>query len=190
MMDSAKDPSTLEKVLLYPDPRLRLKAEPITRITPEMKARARAMFPLMYEERGIGLAAPQIGWNVRLFVMNVSGKPEDEVVVVNPVVTEKTGGMWNFEEGCLSLPGIRGKVERERRIVLEGTDLDGNALRFELDALPGRCMLHEYDHLDGVLFIDRLSAAKRQSLKRRLRELEEDFEMAKAESAPTGAAAR
>ena len=181
-MDSAKDPSTLEKVLLYPDPRLRLKAEPITKITPEVKARARAMFPLMYEERGIGLAAPQIGWNVRLFVMNVTGKPEDEVVVVNPVVTEKTGGMWSFEEGCLSLPGIRGKVERERHVVIEGQDLDGNQLRFELEGLPGRCMLHEYDHLDGMLFIDRLSPAKRQSLKRRLHELEEDFALAQAEA--------
>ena len=185
MMDSAKDPSTLEKVLLYPDPRLRLKAEPITKITPEVKARARAMFPLMYEERGIGLAAPQIGWNVRLFVMNVTGKPEDEVVVVNPVVVEKKGGSWSFEEGCLSLPGIRGKVERERAVVIEGTDLEGKKLRFELTELPGRCMLHEYDHLDGVLFIDRLSPAKKQSIKRRLRELEEEFAEQQAAAAPT-----
>jgi peptide deformylase len=173
-----------DRVLTYPDPRLRRKAEPILEITPEIRQRARAMFPLMYEEHGIGLAAPQVGWNVRLFVMNVSGKPEDEVVLVNPVVVEKKGGLWSFEEGCLSLPGIRGKVDRERLIVMEGTDLDGNKLRFELSELPGRCMLHEYDHLDGVLFIDRLSPAKKQSIKRRLRELEEEFAEQQA-AAPT-----
>lgn len=174
------DPQTYDRVLVYPDPRLRRKAEPIAEVTPEVRQRARAMFPLMYEEHGIGLAAPQIGWNVRLFVMNLSGKPEDEVVVVNPTVVERKGGLWNFEEGCLSLPGIRGKVERERQVVIEGTDLDGNALRFELDGLAGRCMLHENDHLDGVLFIDRLSPAKKQSIKRRLRELEEEFAEASA----------
>lgn len=164
-----------DRVLVYPDPRLRERAQPIAEVTPEVRRRARAMFPLMYEEQGIGLAAPQIGWGVRLFVVNVSGRPEDELVLVNPVVVEKTGGLWSFEEGCLSLPGIRGKVERERRIVLEGQDLDGEPVRVEADGLVARCLLHEYDHLDGVLFIDRLSPAKKQSIKRRLRDLELDF---------------
>jgi peptide deformylase len=165
-----------DQVLRYPDPRLRLKAEPITEITPDLRRRARALFPLMYEEHGIGLAAPQVGWSVRLFVVNVSGRPEDELVIVNPVVVEKTGGLWQFEEGCLSLPGIRGKVEREKLVVLEGQDLEGQPVRIEADGLNGRCLLHEYDHLDGVLFIDRLSPAKKQSIKRRLRELEEEFQ--------------
>lgn len=167
---------TPDRVLKYPDPRLRQKALPVEEITPELRARARALFPLMYEEHGIGLAAPQVGWGVRLFVVNISGRPEDELVVLNPVVTEKKGGLWAFEEGCLSLPGIRGKVERERVVVLEGQDLDGHHVRIEADGLNGRCLLHEYDHLDGVLFIDRLSPAKKQSIKRRLRELEEEFE--------------
>lgn len=164
-----------DRVLVYPDPRLRERARPVDEVTPEVRRRARAMFPLMYEEQGIGLAAPQIGWGVRLFVVNVSGRPEDELVLVNPVVVEKAGGLWSFEEGCLSLPGIRGKVERERRIVLEGQDLDGAPVRVEADGLVARCLLHEYDHLDGVLFIDRLSPAKKQSIKRRLRDLELDF---------------
>ncbi len=167
---------TPDQVLKYPDPRLRQKAAPVTEITPELRQRARAMFPIMYEEHGIGLAAPQIGWGVRLFVVNISGRPEDELVVINPEVVEKKGGTWLFEEGCLSLPGIRGKVERERVVVIEGQDLDGNHVQIEADGLNGRCLLHEYDHLDGVLFIDRLSPAKKQSIKRKLRELEEEFE--------------
>jgi peptide deformylase len=180
--DAARDAEG-ERVLTYPDPRLRLKSEPIREITAEVRRRARAMFPLMYEERGIGLAAPQIGWNVRLFVVNVTGRPEDELVLVNPVCVEKKGGMWSFEEGCLSLPGIRGKVEREREVIFEGTDLDGEPVRLEARELPGRCLLHEYDHLDGVLFIDRLSPAKKQSIKRRLKELEEFFAEDQAASA-------
>jgi peptide deformylase len=180
---------TTDRVLKYPDPRLRQKAVPIQEITPEIRRRARAMFPLMYEEHGIGLAAPQIGWGVRLFVVNVSGKPEDELVVVNPEVVEKKGGTWLFEEGCLSLPGIRGKVEREKVIVIEGQDLDGQEVSIEADGLVARCLLHEYDHLDGVLFIDRLSPAKKQSIKRKLRDLEEEA-AAEAEAAPQAARAR
>lgn len=167
-----------DQVLKYPDPRLRQKAVPITEITPEVRQRARALFPLMYEEHGIGLAAPQVGWGVRLFVVNISGRPEDELVVVNPEIVEKKGGTWVMEEGCLSLPGIRGKVERERVVVIEGQDLDGNHVRIEADGLNGRCLLHEYDHLEGILFIDRLSPAKKQSIKRKLRELEEEFQAA------------
>src|SRR5690606_12522513 len=97
-----------DQVLKYPDARLRQKAEPVTEITPELRQRARALFPLMYEEHGIGLAAPQVGCGVRLFVVNISGRPEDELVIVNPEVVEKKGGTWLMEEGCLSLPGTRG----------------------------------------------------------------------------------
>lgn len=159
-------------ILTYPDPRLRQVSHPVAEITDEIREQALALFPAMYEDSGIGLAAPQVGWHVRIFVVNVTGKPEDELVFVNPEITERSGGMWSFEEGCLSLPGIRGKVKRERAIKLTGTDLDGEPIELEADGLVARCILHEYDHLDGVLFIDRLSPAKRQSIKRKLRELE------------------
>ncbi|MEZ6183674.1 MAG: peptide deformylase [Planctomycetota bacterium] len=159
-------------ILTYPDPRLRQVSQPVSEITDEIREKTLALFPAMYADHGIGLAAPQVGWHVRIFVVNVTGKPEDEMAFVNPEITERTGGLWTFEEGCLSLPGIRGKVKRERAIALEGTDLDGKPLRLEADGLVARCILHEYDHLDGVLFIDRLSPAKRQSIKRKLRELE------------------
>ncbi|RMG07757.1 MAG: peptide deformylase [Planctomycetota bacterium] len=162
-----------DAILTYPDPRLRRTAEPVEEVTPELRERVQAMFPLMYEAKGIGLAAPQIGWNKRLFVINVTGEKEDELALINPRILEKGGGTWLMEEGCLSLPGIHGKVRREKRIVVEAEDLDGNVLEIECDGLVARCILHEYDHLDGVLFIDRLSPAKKQSLKRKLRALEE-----------------
>ena len=93
-------------------------------------------------------------------------------VFINPEIVERSEDLEPYEEGCLSLPGIRGKVKRERKIKLSGTDLDGNPIELKADGLVARCILHEYDHLDGVLFIDRLSPAKRQSIKRKLRELE------------------
>ncbi len=167
-----------DTILTYPDPRLRLKAEPVEEITPEVRERVQGMFPLMYEARGIGLAAPQIGWNKRLFVINVSGEPEDELALINPEILEAGGGTWTVEEGFLSLPEINGKVARAKHVVVRGFDLDGSEIEIEADGMVGRCILHEYDHLDGVLFVDRLSPAKKMSVKRKLRGLEEKAEAA------------
>ncbi|MGE0707556.1 MAG: peptide deformylase [Planctomycetota bacterium] len=164
-----------DHVIRYPDPRLRRKAEPVGELTPELKARIEAMFPLMYRSKGIGLAAPQLGWNVRLFVMNLTGEPKDELALVDPEIVEEGGGTWVLEEGCLSLPGIYGKVKRDKRVVMRGRDLDGEQVQVEAEGMVARCMLHEFDHLDGILFIDRLSPVKKQSIKRRLRTLEEEF---------------
>ncbi|MCA8921885.1 MAG: peptide deformylase [Planctomycetes bacterium] len=159
-------------ILTYPDPQLRQISQPVEEITDEVREKTLALFPAMYADNGIGLAAPQVGWHARVFVVNVTGKPEDELAFINPEITERSGGLWSFEEGCLSLPGIRGKVKRERKITLKGTDLEGKPIELSADGLVARCILHEFDHLDGILFIDRLSPAKRQSIKRRLRELE------------------
>lgn len=171
----AGDAPTQDVILIYPNPKLRRTAQPVAEITPKVRARIEGMFPLMYEANGIGLAAPQVGWNVRLFVMNVTGKPEGAFAIVNPEVVDKGGGFWTLEEGCLSLPKIYGKVKREKHVVMRGLDLDGNEVEVEADGMIGRCMLHEFDHLDGILFIDRLTAAKKQSLKRKLRVLEDEF---------------
>ena len=164
-----------DAVIRYPDPRLRRTAEPVDEVTPEVVERAQAMFPLMYQERGIGLAAPQVGWNARIFVVNLSGDPEDEIVLVNPKILDEGGGTWRTEEGCLSLPGIYGKVTRVRKIKMVGHDLDGEEVTVEAEGMTARCLLHEYDHLDGILFIDRLSAVKKQAIKRKLRALEDEF---------------
>jgi peptide deformylase len=172
----ATDPrKTDDQVIRYPDPRLRRKAKPVTEVTPELIKRAEGLFPLMYEEQGIGLAAPQVGWNVRLFVVNLSGNPEDELILLNPEIVEQGGGTWKAEEGCLSVPKIYGKVIRNKQIKMIGLNLEGEEIEVEADGMVARCLLHEYDHLDGILFIDRLSAVKKQSIKRKLRALEEDY---------------
>lgn len=162
-------------MIRYPDPRLRRKAQPVTEVTPELIKRAEGLFPLMYQEDGIGLAAPQVGWNVRIFVVNLSGEPQDELIILNPEIVEESGGSWKAEEGCLSVPKIYGKVIRNKKIRMIGLDLEGEEIEVEAEGMVARCLLHEYDHLDGILFIDRLSAVKKQSIKRKLRALEEDY---------------
>src|SRR6266853_1778556 len=102
-------------LIFYPDPRLRKVSTPAGEITVSLLEKVRDMFPVMYEEKGIGLAAPQIGWNVRLFVMNVTGEPEDEIALVNPEVVGRDGSAL-MEEGCLSLPEIRGKFSRPAKV--------------------------------------------------------------------------
>lgn len=180
------DPKDLPDLVYYPDPRLRKKSEPIAKITDEIRARVKAMYPVMYAAKGIGLAAPQIGWNVRLFVMSVSGEPQDEICLVNPEIIAEEG-KHSMEEGCLSLPEIRGKIERPKKIKVRAAviserdpSIDGQEVEIEADGLVGRCVQHEMDHLDGILIIDRFSPAKKQAVKARLRELEEKF----AEKAP------
>ncbi|MBI3722560.1 peptide deformylase [bacterium] len=177
-------------LILYPDPRLRKVSEPVKAVTPELLARVRDMFPVMYEAKGIGLAAPQVGWNVRLFLMNVSGEPQDEIVLLNPVVVESSKAFAKMEEGCLSLPEIRGQLERPARLKVQARAVTGAALRaagsklegvpvedveIEADGLVARCIQHEMDHLNGVLIIDLFSPAKKQAIKARLRELESEF---------------
>jgi peptide deformylase len=121
------------------------------------------MFAVMYAEEGIGLAAPQIGVSKRFFVMDVGEPGARAQAIVNPVVVQESGSEKG-EEGCLSLPGLVGEVERAAKIVVEGHDPDGKPLRLEASELVARCIQHEIDHLDGVLFIDRLSPIKRKLL--------------------------
>ncbi len=178
------------ELILYPDPRLRKVSQPISQITPELLARCRDMFPVMYEAKGIGLAAPQVGWNVRLFLMNVTGEPQDEYVLLNPEILERTG-THTMEEGCLSLPDIRGKFTRPGKVKLKAIATTGAALKaagddfskielqemeLEAEGLVARCIQHELDHLDGILIIDKFSPAKKLSIRARLRELEEQFQ--------------
>lgn len=173
------------ELIFYPDERLRKRSTAVTEITPELRERVRALYPVMYEAKGIGLAAPQVGWNVRLFVMSVSGEPEDEVCLVNPELVSKEG-KFSMEEGCLSLPDIRGKFDRPKNVTVRATvlsdrdpSLDGKEVEIEADGLVARCVQHELDHLDGVLILDYFSPAKKQAVKARLRELEERAPAAK-----------
>ena len=141
----------------------------------DLRQLAEDMFDAMYEGEGIGLAAPQVGVSKRLFVMDVRDPDGEPQAVVNPVVIEQAGSEKE-EEGCLSIPGLVEMVERPDRVVIEGQDLDGRPIRIEASDLLARCILHEIDHLDGVLFIDRLSPIKRRLLLNKWKKLRKEVE--------------
>ena len=154
----------LRPVLQFPDRRLKQVSEPVARVTDEIRELARDMLDVMYDEPGIGLAAPQLGAPVRLIVVDVhwneEGAERNPRVLVNPEIVESSGTItWN--EGCLSVPDFQAEVERAERVRLRATDLDGNPVEIEASELEAVCFQHEIDHLDGVLFIDRISRLKR-----------------------------
>ena len=149
-------------VLTWGDPRLKLNSQDIGDWTPELEQLVADMFETSLFEEGVGLAAPQVGVNVRLMVFNPTGdagKPEEEVVLVNPRVVSTGGGLEVGEEGCLSFPGIYGDVPRPARAKVRAQRLDGTTFQLVLEGFPARVFLHEYDHLQGVLFHDRMEPA-------------------------------
>ena len=152
----------------YGDPVLRRKAAP-AQAGPELAALVADLFDVMYREKGVGLAAPQVGESTRVFVVDV----EDEVgrtkqAFVNPVITKREGTM-NGEEGCLSIPGYREDVKRWAAIEVQATDENGHPFTLEAEGLLARAIQHELDHLDGILFLDSLSPIKRKLLEERLK---------------------
>ena len=149
----------------YGDPILRLLAAPVAAVTPEIKTLIADMAETMWHQVGIGLAAPQIGVSLRIFVMD-DGK-RGARAIVNPVVSER-GGVVKEEEGCLSLPGIFAQVERSKSLRIEGLDGDGQPISFEAQGLQAKIIQHELDHLDGVLFIDRLPPVTRDRIKKKI----------------------
>ncbi len=173
----------LLEVLQFPDPRLKLKSERIEEVTDGLRQLAEDMCEVMYDEPGIGLAAPQVGHNVRLIVVDTEWGEEGEertpTVMVNPEISEPEGKLV-WEEGCLSVPDFVAEVTRAERILVSGTTLDGEPIEIRAEGLRSVCFQHEVDHLDGILFIDRLSRLKRGLyVKRRKKQIaleEEDDE--------------
>ncbi len=161
------------EIRLLGDPILRQRAEEVEAIDEDIRALAEEMLETMYSEEGVGLAAPQVGVAKRLFVMDVREDGAEPQAVVNPVIMERSGSERG-DEGCLSLPGLVGAVERSAQIVMEGLDLDGKPLRIEASELLARCIQHEIDHLDGVLFIDHLSPIKRKMLLSKWKKLQKE----------------
>jgi peptide deformylase len=165
------------EIVLYPDPVLRRRAAEVPAFTPEIMARARAMLELMYQAKGVGLAAPQVGDSVQMLVGNPTGDPahpEQEFVLVNPRILRKKGNELG-EEGCLSFPGIYAEVERSKSVVVSCLEPGGQTVERSFDAFPARIVQHEMDHLTGTLFIDRMSPSDRIRASARLKELEERF---------------
>ena len=155
------------KVRKYGDPILRRRAGPVREITPEIRRIVTDMIETMYDEVGIGLAAPQVGISLRLMVVGDEKTPEANALV-NPVIAEQ-GGEVTSEEGCLSLPGIFAPVTRAEWVKLEAQDLEGKPVSIRASGLAARVYQHEMDHLDGVLFIDRLDPVTRDRIKRRIK---------------------
>ncbi|HUM16035.1 MAG TPA: peptide deformylase [Candidatus Nitrosotalea sp.] len=152
-------------VRLYGDPILRQVAAPVREITPEIKRIIADMTETMWHQVGIGLAAPQVGLPHRILVMD-DGKGGAEALL-NPVIETRTGTVRE-EEGCLSLPGIFAEVERAKSIKVSAMDIDGQPMSLEVNGLKSRVVQHELDHLDGILFIDRLPPVTRDRIKKKI----------------------
>jgi peptide deformylase len=151
----------------YGDPVLRRRANPVGDVTPEIRRLVADMVDTMYDEVGIGLAAPQVGVSLRLLVVG-DEEGRGVQVLVNPTITAQ-GGKVTAEEGCLSLPGVFAQVTRSEWVTLEAQDLEGKAIAITARGLRSRVFQHELDHLDGVLFIDRLEPVIRDRIKRKIK---------------------
>jgi len=163
----------LREIVKYPDPVLERPGEPVTEFNDELRALVDDMFESMYEAKGIGLAAPQIGLSKRLTVIDLSfkEKPEDKIVLINPEIVFRAGKQHE-EEGCLSLPEIREKVTRAAKVKVRAQDLEGKWFEMEGEELLARAFQHEIDHLDGILFFRRVSALKRDLILRKIRKMQ------------------
>lgn len=167
----------LHQIVKYPDPVLSKKGAAVTDFGPDLAQFVEEMWASMYAAHGIGLAAPQIGVSKRITVIDVSfkEKPDERLVLINPEIIEREGKQFE-EEGCLSLPEIREKVQRAARVKVRAQDVNGEFFEAEGTELLARAIQHEIDHLDGILFIDRISALKRDLVKRRIRKLQKNGE--------------
>jgi peptide deformylase len=163
----------VREIRLYGDPVLRTEAEPIEEIDDDVRRLIDDLVETMYDADGVGLAAPQIGISLRVFVYDIRDPEAEPGVLVNPEIVVREGAHRD-EEGCLSLPGLSEIVERHERILVRGLDADGTPVEFEAEGLLSRCIQHETDHLDGILFIDRVSALKRKMLLRKWRKRESE----------------
>lgn len=163
-------------ILIAPHPKLKSKAEPIPAVTDDIRRLAGDMLEAMYAAPGIGLAAPQVGVSSRLVVIDVADKesPPAPLTLVNPQIVARSDARVTAEEGCLSLPDIYADVERHERVFVRFQDLDGNVQELDAHGLLARCLQHELDHLEGVLFVDHLSALKRKMLMRKLAKLQRE----------------
>lgn len=172
------------EIIKHPHPALRFKSVPVTRIDPTLRNVVAEMFELMYAANGIGLAANQVGLPFRFFIVNLQADPEakdEEFVFINPVIKNKKGSEV-AEEGCLSLPGLFAEVRRPSSVTIEAYDLDGQGFEMRLDELPARVVQHESDHLEGILFIDKLVSPLTPENAARV----EDFEAAHSTAQSSG----
>ncbi len=174
-------------IVAYGDPVLKKEGEEIDKEYPELDSLIENMFETMYEASGVGLAAPQIGKSIRLFIVDASpfAEPEEDgevdpmaeglenfkKVFINPIIEEESGEEWGFNEGCLSIPTIREEVFRKEKIVISYYDENWELKEESYDGYAARIIQHEYDHIEGVLFTDHLSPLKKRLLKKKLQNI-------------------
>jgi peptide deformylase len=167
-------------IVVYGDPILRKRAREIEKGSLDIPTLVQDMYETMYAAHGVGLAAPQIGKSVRLFVVDGTSMDEEDEeedmsdfkkAFINPVIVEEEGDSWEFEEGCLSIPNIRENVTRPEKLRIRYLDEEGNPKEEEYDGMKARIIQHEYDHLEGKMFIDYLSPLKKRMLKGKLTDI-------------------
>jgi peptide deformylase len=163
----------LLKIVAWPEPVLTTPAEPVTKFDAELKKLAEDMFETMYAAPGVGLAGTQVGLAQRLFVMDCSGgkNPAERYFMANPQIIVQEGKQ-DGEEGCLSIPGIYSKVQRSMRVIARGHDLNGKEYEIDGTELTARALLHETDHCDGILYVNRVTPLKRELVLRKVKKLQ------------------
>jgi peptide deformylase len=165
------------KIVQYPHPALRYVCRPLTAIDAKVRSAAAEMLELMYEAKGLGLAAPQVALPYRLIVLNLTGDRErrdQEGAYVNPVILERKASVED-EEGCLSFPGLYAKVRRAKSVKVQAYNLNGELVDVSASDLPARAWQHEIDHLDGVLFIDKMGTIAKLASRSSLKEFEREY---------------
>jgi peptide deformylase len=170
-------PIDVEKceMTFYPAPVLRNRAQAIETIDDNIRRLVEKMIEVMIERKGIGLAGPQIGVSLRLFVISLTGKREEARAYLNPTVTPH-GDLDEAEEGCLSVPGVWAKIRRYKKATVTATDLDGKSFTEEAEGLYARALQHEYDHIEGTVIVNRMGSAARIAHRRQLKKLAEEQE--------------
>lgn len=170
--------SRILPIVAYGDPILKKMAEEIEQDDPRIKELIEDMFETMYNASGVGLAAPQVGKSIRLFIIDATPFSEEHPeldgftkVFINPIILEEEGDEWDFNEGCLSIPGIREDVSRQARALIEYYDENWELQEEWFEGITARVIQHEYDHIEGILFTDRLPALRRRLIKGRLRDI-------------------
>lgn len=160
----------------YPDPVLREPAKPVTVIDAKLRQLAADMIETMQDANGVGLAAPQVGVSLRMAIVDFDPENGDPRVLINPVITKRRGRKEVGDEGCLSFPGLRSRVKRNPGVICEAQNLDGEFVEYQAEGLSARAVQHELDHLDGMLFVDKVGPSDKQSIQGELEEMEQNYE--------------
>jgi len=158
----------------FPAPVLAQPAKPIDNIDESIRILADSMIDIMLQNKGVGLAGPQAGVNLRIFVVSFDGTKENAKVYINPKI-ETSGSLVDFEEGCLSLPGVSAKIKRFKQCTVTATDLDGNTFTEQAEGLAARAFQHEFDHLEGMLIKDRMTTVQSIAARKLVKKLKEDY---------------